>query len=725
MCAVGTGYARWAVGVRGGCLRSPGEVGLPTVRWVTVIMTRKVLLWVTACLLAGVLLAGLLVPAVVGLGFAVGKAGEGLDSVSAGVAKGRVPVATTITDSQGEPIAYVYDQYRLPAQPDEIAPAMKQAMVAIEDRRFYSHDGVDWIGTARAALHNLMTNGNPLQGQGASTITMQYVKNYRLYAKADTKAEQRNVLVDTVERKLEEIKVAQRIEQRRSKQEILTDYLNIVYFGNDAYGITAAARTYFDTTPAKLTLPQAALLAGMVRSPAAFDPVDNPEAALNRRNVVLTAMVEVGSISPAQGEAAQQAPLGVEQPLSGPVNGCIGAGPAGGFFCQYVLDYLNEAGLSDKKLRTGGFTVKTTLDRDAMKAAKSAAEAQAPVEQTEGIANAVAIVQPGTEHHRVVALAANRDYGFDAEQGETAYPLPSTPAPHGAGSIYKIFTAAEAMQRGLGIHEVIPVPDTFSTTVFPNGGEPYTVENVRNYRDRMTLQRALAVSPNTAFVRLEAEIGSVDPIVEMAYQLGMRDSLRVPVGEGRTIAEVIKAQEWASFTLGPVPTSPLDLANVAATLMSHGMWCPPTPILSVTDRDDQPVSLDVPSCEQVVPRGLADTLAVGMSKDTTIGTAAGAADDAGWTRPMIGKTGTTQNNVSSGFLGATPQYAGAVMTWSDATPPRPICVTDPPQLCSEGNLFGASIPAHTWFSAMKPIHEGLPVASLPSPKPRYLTGQLP
>jgi membrane peptidoglycan carboxypeptidase len=173
-----------------------------------------------------------------------------------------------------------------------------------------------------------------------------------------------------------------------------------------------------------------------------------------------------------------------------------------------------------------------------------------------------------------------------------------------------------------------------------------------------------------------------------------------------------------------VPTSPLDLANVAATLTSHGMWCPPTPILSVTDRNDQPVSLDVPSCEQVVPRGLADALAVGMSKDTTTGTAAGAADDADWTRPMLGKTGTTQDNVSAGFVGATPQYAGAVMTWSDATPPRPICVTDPPELCSDGNLFGATIPADTWFAAMKPLHEGLPVASLPSAGPRYLTGQL-
>ncbi len=699
-----------------------GEPGSGTLA--TVITARGVLQWVTSCLLAGILLAGLMLPAAIGMGMVVRQAGQTVDSVSAGVIKGEVPLASTITDAEGTPIAFVYEQYRLPAEPGDIAAAMKAAIVAIEDRRFFSHDGVDWQGTTRALLTNLITSGGVLEGQGGSTITMQYVKNYRLYAKADTEAERQNVLADTVKRKLEELQVAQRLEQRRSKQQILTDYLNIVYFGNGAYGITAAARTYFDSTPAQLSVPQAALLAGLVRSPSQYDPVDNPEAALARRNLVIDAMVDVGSITPAQGAAAREAPLGIQQPLTGRSQGCIGAGSADGFFCHYVLDYLAQAGLSRKELRIGGYTIKTTLDQSASAAAKRAAEAQVPVEETNGIANAVAIVAPGTEHHHVVALTANRDYGFDAEAGETAYPIPSTPAPFGAGSIYKIFTAAAAMKRGLGIYSTIPVPETYSSRVFTNAGEPYTVENVGEYRPEMTLQRALAVSPNTAFVALADRIGSIDPIVDMAYQLGMRDSLRVRDAQGRTIADAVKAEERGSYTLGPEPTSPLDLANVAATLLSHGVWCPPTPILSVTDRGGQPVPLDVPSCEQVVPPGLADTLAVGLSKDHTIGTAAGAADAAGWTRPMIGKTGTTQRHISAGFLGATPQYAGAVLTWSDATPPRPICVTDPPQLCSEGNIFGATIPARTWFATMKPLHEGLPVAPLPPPTPPYLRGQL-
>ncbi len=689
-----------------------------------VIIARGVVLWVASCLLAGVLLAGLLMPAAVGAGMVVRQAGRTVDSVSAGVVKGRVPLATTVTDAVGNPIAYVYDQYRFPARPDGIAAVMKQAVVAIEDRRFYSHDGVDWQGTTRALLNNILTSGSPLEGQGGSTITMQYVKNYRLYAKADTPAERDSVVADTLQRKLEELQVAQRLERRRSKEQILTDYLNIVYYGNGAYGITAAARTYFDTTPAELTIPQAALLAGLVNSPSAFDPVANPEAALQRRSLVIDAMVDVGSITPARAAAARNAPLGIEQPLAGQAQGCVGAGSADGFFCHYALDYLAAAGLSRKQLRTGGYTVQTSLDRSASAAAKRAADARVPVEETTGIANTVAIVKPGRQHHRVVALVANRDYGFDAEAGQTAYPIPSTPAPFGAGSIYKIFTAAAAMELGLGIQSTIPVPATYTSREFANAGQPYTVENVGEYQPEMTLQRALAVSPNTAFVALVDRMGSIDPVVEMAYQLGMRDSLRVRDTQGRTIREAVKAEDRTSYTLGPEPTSPLDLANVAATLMSSGVWCPPTPIWSVTDRNGRPVPLDVPSCEQVVDPGLADSLAVGLSKDTTIGTAAGAADAAGWTRPMIGKTGTTQRHISAGFLGATPQYAGAVLTWSDATPPRPICLSDPPQLCSEGDIFGATIPARTWFDTMKPIHDDLPVASLPPATPPYLRGQL-
>ncbi len=682
---------------------------------------------VAVVVVAGTLLAAVLVIPVAGLArYAVSPLPEitvptGLPDPAA------TPLATIVTDATdatGEPIARTYDRYRIPTDPGDIAETMKQALVAIEDRRFFSHAGVDWRGVGRAVVTNLATSGAVFDGQGASTITMQYVKNHRLYAVAGGPDEREAATADTLDRKLLDVTVALALEDRLSKQEILARYLDTVYFGNGAYGVAAAARTYFATTPAELTLPQAALLAAMVKAPSTFDPVDAPEAATARRDLVLSVMADVGSITPQQAAAARADGLGVVEPLRQVEQGCVAADPGTGFFCRYVMDHLEEHGLDADELRTGGYTIRTTLDPQAQDAAVRAAAEQVPVGATTGIANAVAIVEPGRAAHRVLALAANRELGPDASAGQTAYALPTTPVPFGAGSIYKIFTAAAALEAGLGIESDVPAPERYTSEEFTDGGDPYRVSGDGGASDETTLQRALALSPNTTFVALLDELGSVDPVVDMAHRLGMRESLALPAGSGRTVGEAVRAEERASFTLGPVPSVPLEVANVAATLVSGGVWCPPTPIASVTDSAGAPVELPLAACEQVVPEALADTLAVGLSADHTIGTAADAADDAGWERPMIGKTGTTQNNLSAGFVGATPQLAAAVLTWSDASPPRPVCVGDPPRLCSDGTLSGGSVPADTWFAAMAPLHESLPVADLPEPDPAYLDGEI-
>jgi len=635
------------------------------------------------------------------------------------------PLATVVTDRTGEPIARLYDQFRVATDPDDIADTMKAAVVAIEDRRFFSHGGVDWRGVGRAVVSNLATNGAVFDGQGASTITMQYVKNHRLYAQADGPAERDAAVADTLDRKLLDVTTALALENRLGKEEILARYLDTVYFGNGAYGVTAAARTYFATTPAQLTLPQAALLAAIVKAPSAFDPVDEPAAALARRDLVLSAMAQVGSITSAEADAARATGLGVVEPLARVEQGCVAADPDTGFFCRYVTDHLEERGLDAEDLRTGGYTIRTTLDPRAQQAATRAAEQQAPSGTTDGIANAVAVVAPGRDAHRVLALAANLDLGPDAARGQTAFALPTTAVPYGAGSIYKIFTAAAALEAGLGIRTELPAPERYTSEVFTDGGEPYTVTGDGGASGEITLQRALARSPNTTFVALLDELGSVAPVVDMAYRLGMRESLALAAGGGRTLGEAVRAQERASFTLGPVPAIPLELANVAATLVSGGVWCPPTPIVEVTDSTGAPVELPRTPCEQAVPEALADTLAVGLSDDHTLGTAADAADAAGWDRPMIGKTGTTQDNLSAGFVGAPPQFAAAVMTWSNASPPRPVCAGDPPRLCSSGTLFGGTVPADTWFATMAPLHEGLPVQPLPDPAPDLLRGRIP
>ena len=675
------------------------------------------------CLLAGVLVAGLLFPVAGAIGMTSNQASDTVNSVSAELVNEQVPLVTTVTDIGGVPIAYVFEQNRIKAEPSGIADTMKAAILAIEDRRFFEHDGVDWRGISRALATNVTSSGSALEGQGASTLTMQYVKNYLLYAVADTEAERSSAVATTPARKLREIQLAQQLERKVGKQEILARYLNIVFFGNNAYGIVSAARTYFDTTPDQLTVSQAALLAGLVKSTSAFDPVDNPEAAIGRRNLVIDSMVDVGSITQAQGEAAKAEPLGIQQPLTGLANGCVSAGPADGFMCQYALDYLETVGLPLEQIKRGGYTVRTTLDRRASDLAKDAVNSQVP-RSTPGIANAMAVVQPGKDKHRVVALVSSRDYGLDAEAGQTSFAQPSSPQPFGAGSIYKIFTAAAALEKGLGIETPVSVPSAYTSRVYTNGSAPYTVRNAGNYANRsVTLQTALAISPNTTFVALADRVGSVTPIVDMAYRLGMRTSLNMRDGEERTIAEAVKSENRGSYTLGPEPTSPLDLANVAATLMSGGTWCPPSPIEAITDRNGKPVPLKEAPCEQAVPEGLANTLAVGLSQDDAPGgTAYTAAQNAGWSRPMLGKTGTTQNNRSAGFVGATPQYAGAVLVWPDGSNPRPICDTDPPRLCGTGNIFGGKVPARTWFNAMIPMHEGLPVLPMPPTDPRYVSG---
>ncbi|WP_300007566.1 transglycosylase domain-containing protein [Pseudonocardia sp.] len=618
-----------------------------------------------------------------------------------------MPVASVLLDADGVPFARLFEQYRVPA--GEVADTMRAAVVAIEDRRFLEHAGIDWRGVGRALVANTVSNGSPLDGQGASTITMQYVKNHRLYALAQGPEQREAATADTLERKLRDVTVALALERRLTKDEILARYLDTVYFGNGAYGVTAAARTYFATTPDALTLPQAALLAALVKAPEAFDPVTEPTAARDRRDLVLSVMEQVGSLTPAQAERARAGGLGVVDPLREAEEGCVAARPGTGFFCRHVVEHLGRLGIGPDELRTGGYTVRTTLDPRAQDAARRAATAQVPA--TAGIAHAVAVVEPGRDSRRVLALAANRTWGPDAAAGQSAYALPTDPVPYGAGSTYKIFTAAAALAAGVGLDDPLPAPERYASEVFGDDGEPYTVTGDGGAADPTTLRRALALSPNTTFLTLLDRLGSVDPVVDMARRLGMRESLAVQLPDGGTVGDAVRAQERASFTLGPVPAIPLELANVAATVISGGTWCPPDPVAAVTDRAGAPVAVEAAPCEQAVPEELAARLVTGLSDDHTIGTAQDAADAAGWDRPMIGKTGTTQSNRSAAFLGATPQLAGSVMTWSDRG--RPVCAGDPPRLCDEGTLFGGTAPARTWFATMGPLHEGRPDVALP------------
>ncbi|WP_376767233.1 penicillin-binding protein [Gordonia asplenii] len=714
----------------------------------------------TGCaLLAGVLVAGLLFPVASGLGVASNRAASAVENVSSELLNGTVPEVTTMTDAAGKPIALLYDQFRLPVGYNDIAPDMVRAIISIEDRRFLEHDGVDWKGTIRAALKN--SSSGEVQ-QGASTLDQQYIKNYQLLVLARTEADKNAAIETTPARKLREVRMALTLEQtltdqakrdrglsdaaakQEAKKQIVTRYLNVVPFGNNAYGIEAAAQTYFGIAAKDLKVQQAAMLAGMVQSSSALNPYTNPQATLTRRNTVLDTMIDNFPARRDELLAAKQTPLGVVPSPQIPKQGCIAA-ENNGFFCDYALQFLAENGLSRNSVLRGGYLIRTTLDPEVQRSTVRSLQNNASP-QADGVAEVMSVVRPGKQSHDVLAMGSSRNYGLSIKAGQTMQPQPFSMVGDGAGSVFKVFTVAAAMEKGLGSASSIPVPSTVAVLGMGNSGGAngcpanyYCVKNDGKYPAMMSISQALAQSPNTAFVKLLQQVG-VKSAVDMAVRLGMR-SYNTPGTSGfgdKSVAQYVKDGNLGSFTLGPVPINALELSNVAATLSSGGTWCPPNPIASISkpkrDRygnavmgpDNRPalatVPFNAPKCEQVVETGLANTLANAMSfDDRGGGTSAAAAGATGWGLPVSAKTGTTEAHRSAAFLGFTNNLAAATYAYNDGPNPSGIC-SGPLRQCYDGNLYGGMEPARTWYGAMLPVANKFGPTSLPPNDPRFVSG---
>ena len=722
-------------------------------------MSKKLWSLAWASLLAGVLVAGLLYPVASGIGVVSNRAAAAVENVSSELLNGTLPEVTTMTDVDGKPIAVLFDQYRYQVGYNDISPDMIRAIISVEDRRFLEHDGVDWKGTIRAALKN--SSSGEVQ-QGASTLDQQYIKNYQLLVLARTEADRQAAIETTPARKLREVRMALTLEQtlidqakrdkglddaaakQEAKKQIVTRYLNVVPFGNNAYGIEAAAQTYFGIPAKDLRVEQAALLAGMVQSSSALNPYSNPEASLARRNVVLDTMIDNFPERRAELVAAKEAPLGVLPSPRTPTQGCIAA-DNNGFFCDYALQFLAENGMSRNSVLRGGYIIQTTLDPEVQRSTVRAVKSQASP-TADGVADVMSTLRPGKKSHDVLSMASSRDYGLDLNRGETMQPQPFSMVGDGAGSVFKIFTVAAAMEKGLGAGSNIPVPGSIAVEGMGNSGgangcpaNAYCVKNDGRYPASMSVTNALAQSPNTAFVKLLQQVG-VKPAVDMAVRLGLR-SYTIPGSSGygeKSMAQYVKDGNFGSFTLGPLPLNGLELANVAATIASGGTWCPPNPIKSISqikrDQYGNPVMgpdgrraltavpFTPPPCEQVVDEGLAHSLANAMSKDDVgAGTAAGAAGSAGWTLPMSGKTGTTEAHRSSAFVGFTNQIAGAAYVYSDGPNPQGVC-SSPLRSCYDGDLYGGMEPARTWFQAVKPVATKFGPVNLPPIDREYWNG---
>ena len=500
------------------------------------------------------------------------------------------------------------------------------------------------------------------------------------------------------------------LDKALSKPEILTRYLNLVSFGNGAYGVQDAAKTYFGIDAADLNWQQAALLAGMVQSTSSLNPYTNSAAALARRNLVLDTMIENLPDQADELRQAREQPLGIlPQPATLP-EGCIAAGDRG-FYLR-----LRPAVPGPGRDQQGGRGPQRLPDQD--QAGPEGAEQRQAGHRHRGQPDAGRGRQRDERHP---ARRGRPQGARDGRQprlrpqlaaGQTVQPQPFSLVGDGAGSIFKIFTTAAALDMGMGINAQLEVPPTFQgkglgTSNLPGcPPETWCVKNAGAYRSPMSVTDALAQSPNTAFARLIQQVG-VQRAVDMAVKLGLRSYAEPGTARAydpksnESLADYIKRQNLGSFTLGPFELNALELSNVAATLASGGMWCPPSPIDKVFDRNGKEVNVETAKCEQVVPPGLANTLANALSKDATGGTAAGSAGSVGWTLPVSGKTGTTESHRSSGFLGFTNQYAAANYIFDDSTKPGGLC-SFPLRKCGSGDLYGGKEPARTWFLAMQP-----------------------
>ncbi|MCW2541574.1 MAG: glycosyl transferase family 51, partial [Frankiales bacterium] len=309
---------------------------------------------------AGVLAAGFLVPYVGGAGFGAKAAADKFLDTSCTLKEEPVQQKTTLLANDGKTvIATLFDQNRSVVPLKQIPKSVTEALISTEDRRFYQHNGVDVRGLLRATLHT--SNGNT---QGASTITEQYVKQVRYY-EASTPAEQQAAIAQNLDRKLSDAQCALQLEKKYTKDQILEKYLNIAFFGENSYGIQTAAQTFFGVDVSKLTVPQAALLVGLVKSPSELDPFTNPQDSRARRDLVLSNMASQGYITAAAATKDKAAPVKLAT-LSTPARGCSFANPKiknAGFFCDYAYDWLQTTGgLTKQRIDTGGYRIVTTLD---------------------------------------------------------------------------------------------------------------------------------------------------------------------------------------------------------------------------------------------------------------------------------------------------------------------------------------------------------------------------
>lgn len=600
--------------------------------------------------LMGVVTAGMLVPVAGPTALAAKSVPSVFNELPGDLQTVAPAEESQLLDSSGGVIAHFYDKQRIVVPSTNIADVMKKAIVAIEDKRFYEHNGVDATGIARALVTNLGESGR----QGASTITQQYVRNSlaeRGYLEGD--ADQVSAATEqTTERKLREIKYALALEKTQSKDEILTGYLNIAPFGPITYGVEAASQRYFSKSASELNYLEAALLAGLVQSPVQYDPLTHPEAAQERRDTVLATMLDQGVIT--QEEYDEGIATSVESMLHPTVSseGCSGADSSKAYFCDYVLSqFLEDPTFGatrierERLLKTQGITIRTTLDTAKQDAAYASLTNAIPVGDASGLNDALVSLDPRTG--KVLAMAQNTTYGIESGQTMANY---SAAGNFQVGSTFKVFILLQWFKEGHSAYETVGSANTF----YPNGSfkcdgrsittEGYQVNDLAGKTGTMNVVRATGQSVNQAFVNMASRVDFCS-IFETAYDMGITEDGEVP-------------SPFPANILGSVSSSPLQMASVFATIANSGQQCKPQSIESVTDRNENVLKEFSADCKEVISPDLANKTAALLTASAGQYYTSTRLGDG---RPFAAKSGTTDGHANTWLTGFTPSLATA--TW--------------------------------------------------------------
>ena len=575
---------------------------------------------VTALVLAfGVLLVG--AGGLATFGYAYNEASKELPNLE-DYSSTELAQTSTVYDSEDNVIDELYGvQNRSVVSMDEIDPSLGNAVVAIEDHRFYEHRGLDFESIARAARENVTSMS--IQ-EGGSTITQQLMKN--TYIDQDQRA------VASFQRKITEATLAWQYEKDYSKEEILEQYLNTVYFGANAYGAEAAAKTYFNKSAEELTIAESAMLAGIVNLPGAYDPFADPESARIRRDIVLDRMLQYGYISEAEHAEAVASDLGLSRGRTEPDREN-----------EYFLDAVRQElarEYGDELIYEGGLDIYTTLDPELQRMASESVDGTVNPEAGDPSASLVSI-NPATG--AVKAMVG----GSDFEQ--VKFNL-ATQGQRQPGSLFKVFVLAAAVKAGVS-------PDTEYTSrdltidMPPDAGEDYY--QVGNYagieRGEISIEKALEDSDNTVFMQLAIDLG-LEKVVEMAKEMGIESPL----------------DPYPSTAIGGIREglSPTEMASAYSTLANSGMHMEPFLVREVTRREDgDTVTVEDHKLQgdRVLSKDEAATVTQVMRGVVTEGTASlfhNLDDEIG--RPSVGKTGTTEAFVDAWFVGSIPQLTTSV-----------------------------------------------------------------